>query len=611
LVFVPLFFLGGVEGRFFRPLGAAYVISLAASLIVAMTVTPVLCWLFLRKVGHGQHEERDGWLVRVLKTRYAAALSWALRKKAVVVGGSAGLLAVAFALATTYGSSFLPEFNEGSITLFLNTPAGTSLPESNRIAQRIEVQASKIEGVAAVTRRTGRAEQDEHAEPVSASEVDVRLLPGADVHAVRRDLTTLLDATPGVTSQIGGPIGHRLSHILSGTPAAVAIKVFGDDLDELRAVAVQIDTALRPMPGVRDLVANREVLTDTVPMRFDRERLARYGMTPADAAGQLETAFLGRTVGAVNLGSARLDIVLRLTESARQTLDDVRRFPLHAPSGAIVRVETVAEVFEEQASSLITRENVRRKAVISCNVADGHNLGDLVASIRERVDPIIAAHEGVYVEYGGQFEAQEQASSRILWASLGVLALIFVILYSAFGSARPVTLVLLNLPLALVGGVGALFLADSPSILGNLAALLTGDGYIAPVVSISALVGFIGLAGVACRNGLLLISHWYHLMEHEGVAKVDAVQRGAAERLVPILMTALSSALALIPLVMRKGEIGSELQYPIAVVILGGLVTSTFLNLFVVPVAFAMFGGGPRSRATETVDYPDPQGGPR
>ncbi len=605
LVFVPLFFLGGVEGRFFRPLGAAYVISLGASLLVAMTLTPVLCYYLLRNAP-AVHGERDGWLVRQLKVGYAVGLDFALRSRALVLGTAAVLLAAAVALAASFGSSFLPEFNEGSITLFLNTPAGTSLPESDRIARRIELRAGEIEGVAAVTRRTGRAEQDEHAEPVSASEVDIRLEPDADVHSVRRALVALLDATPGVTSQIGGPIGHRLSHILSGTPAAVAIKVFGDDLDELRAIAREIDGALRPLPGIRDLVANREVLTDTLPIRFDRDRLALYGLTPAAAATQLETAFLGRTVGVVNQGSARLDIVLRLAESARQDLDDVRRFLLRTPSGATIRVETVADVYEEQASSLITRENVRRKAVISCNVAEGHNLGDLIASIRARVDPMIARRDGVYVEYGGQFEAQEEASRRILWASIGVLALIVVILYAAFGLARPVLLVLLNLPLALVGGVAALFLADSPSVLANLAGLFGSGSYIAPVVSISAMVGFIGLAGVACRNGLLLISHYYHLMEEEGVPPQEAVRRGAQERLVPILMTALSSALALIPLVLGKGEIGSELQYPIAVVILGGLVSSTFLNLFVVPVAFQLFGGGPRPRRGARLDPTTP-----
>ena len=603
LVFVPLFFLGGIEGRFFRPLGAAYVIGLGASLIVAMTVTPVLCYYLLRNAP-AVEGKREGWLVRVLKARYTSALRFALRARSLVLAGSGALLAAAVLLATTYGSSFIPEFNEGSITLFVNTPPGTSLPESDRVAHQIEIQAGRISGVAAVTRRTGRAEQDEHVEPVSSSEMEIRLEAGVDPDAVRHDLVALLAAAPGVTTQLGGPIAHRLSHILSGTPAAIAIKVFGDDLNELRAIAKQVENAMRPLPGVRDLVANREVLSDTVPIRFDNDKLAHYGLTPADAATQLETAFLGRTVGVVNRGASRLDIVLRLASEERQDLDDVRSFLLQAPSGAIVRVRDVAIVIEEQSSSLVTRENVRRKAVISCNVAEGHNLGDLVKEIRARVDPVIEGYPGTYVEYGGQFEAQEEASRRILLASLAVLVAIAIILYSAFQSARPVLLILLNLPLALVGGVVALFLSDSPDIVRNVAALFGSGTYVAPVVSISALVGFIGLAGVACRNGLLLISHYYHLMEEEGVAKKDAVMQGARERLVPILMTALTSALALVPLALAKGEIGSELQHPIAVVILGGLVSSTFLNLFVVPIGFDLLGGGPRRSGGDRVDSP-------
>ena len=600
LVFVPLFFLGGIEGRFFRPLGIAYTIGLAASLLVAMTVTPVLCYYLLPSasvVG----EKREGWLVRVLKALYDRALNFALRARMLVLAASAALLVAAVLLAMTYGSSFIPAFNEGSITLFLNTPPGTSLKESDRVARQLELQVGAIAGVAAVTRRTGRAEQDEHAEPVSASEIDIRMEADADPAAVRHALEELLDASPGITKQLGGPIDHRLSHILSGTPAAIAIKVFGDDLEELREIAAAVENAMLPIPGVRDLVANREVMTDTVPIRFDNTRLAHYGLTPADAAGQLETAFLGQTVGVVNRGASRMDIVLRLDDKAREDLDDVRSFTLQAPSGALVRVRDVAQVIEEQASSLITRENVRRKAVISCNVAEGHNLGDLIAEITLHVDPVIRKYPGTYVEYGGQFEAQKEASGRILLASLAVLGVIVLVLYSAFRSVRPVLLILLNLPLALVGGVAALFIAESPDLLKNIGALFGSGAYVAPVVSISALVGFIGLAGVACRNGLLLISHYYHLMEEEGVAKKDAVVQGARERLVPILMTAMSSALALVPLVLAKGEIGSELQHPIAVVILGGLVSSTFLNLFVVPIGFDLFGGGPRKSRDDTI----------
>lgn len=593
LVFSPLFFLSGVEGRFFRPLGAAYVISLVASLFVAVTVTPVLCHLLLSR-SRTVREGRDGFLVRALKRAYTASLALALRMKAAVLLLALAGVAGAVALASTYGSSFLPDFNEGSITLFVSTPPGTSLAESNRVARRIDAAVAALPGVASVARRTGRAENDEHAEPVSASEIDVRLAPGADPAATRQRLSDLLAALPGVTAQIGGPISHRLSHILSGTPAAVAIKLYSDDLATLRSLAKELEAALRGVPGVRDLVANREVLAEHLPVVFHRDRLARFGLTPADAAEQLEAAFLGRRLGVVHRGASRTEIVLRLVEDARDEPRDVEDFLLRAPSGALARVRDVADVRVEATSNLISRENVKRKAVVSCNVADGYNLGDLVAAVRAKVDPIVARTPGTFVEYGGQFEAQAQASRRILLASLGALVLVAAVLYGSLRAWRPVVLCLLNLPLALVGGVVAVFVADSPSVLGNAVALFRG-GYVPPVLSIASLVGFIGLAGVAVRNGLLLIQHWYHLMEREGVPKERAVVLGAQERLVPILMTALTSALALVPLVLAKGELGSELQYPLAVVMLGGLVSSTFLNLVVVPVAFVLFGGGPRA----------------
>ncbi|MBL9088230.1 MAG: efflux RND transporter permease subunit [Planctomycetia bacterium] len=599
LVFAPLFLLSGVEGRLFQPLGASYVISLAASLVVAVTVTPVLCYWLLGRA-KAVESGRDGWLVRVLKRGYARGLAFALRRKPVVVAGALAAVAGSLLLVSTFGSSFLPEFNEGSITLFLNTPAGTSLVESDRITGHVETQVARLPGVASVTRRTGRAENDEHAEPVSASELDVRLRPGARVEEVHRALVRLFDATPGLTAQIGGPIAHRLSHILSGTPAAVAIKLFGDDLATLRTMAKDCERALAGVPGVRDLVANREIRAAHLPIAFDRDALARHGLTPADAARQVETAFLGRHVGVIHRGGARSDVVLRLGDAWRDEPSDVEAFLLRAPSGAMLRLATVAEVREDVTSSLITRENVKRKAVVSCNVAEGHNLGDLVAEIRRRVDPIVAAHPGTFVEYGGQFEAQAEASHRILLSSLAVLVLVVGVLFASLRAVRPVLLCLVNLPLALVGGVAAVFVADSPSVLGNAVALFRG-GYVAPVLSIASLVGFIGLAGIAIRNGLLLIDHYYHLMEREGVPKDVAVVQGSLERLVPILMTAISSALALVPLVLAKGEIGSELQHPLAVVMLGGLVSSTVLNLFVVPVGFALFGGGPRAAVTDPV----------
>jgi CzcA family heavy metal efflux pump len=593
LVFVPLFFLSGVEGRFFRPLGLAYVLSLSASLVVAMTVTPVLCHLGLSRAK--AIERGDGLLVRALKVAYDRTLTGALRAPWLVLGAALLLVVGALALGRTFGSSFLPDFNEGSVTVFLNSPPGTSLEESDRLARHLERQMLQIQGVASVTRRSGRAEDDEHAEPVSASEMDLRLAEDSDLHHVMASLRGMLDGTPGITAQLGGPIAHRLSHILSGTPAAVAIKVFGDDLTTLRRMAGEIEAAIRVVPGVRDLVANREVMTATLPVEFDRRALARYDLTPASAAHQIETAFRGRVVGTMNEGTARYDIVVRLEESARRDPETLRQFRLRGRSGALVPLHAVATMREEPASSLITREQVKRKAVVSCNVDDGHNLGDLVREIRARVDPVVARYPGTFVEYGGQFEAQAEASRRIGFWSLAVLVVIVFLLYGAFRTFRPVWLILLNLPLALVGGVVAVFLDGSPDPLANLLALVRGGaGYVAPVVSIASLVGFIGLAGIACRNGLLLVSHIYHLMEEEGVERAEAIRRGARERLVPILMTALSSALALVPIALARGEIGSELQHPLAVVILGGLVSSTFLNLVVIPVGFALFGGGPR-----------------
>jgi CzcA family heavy metal efflux pump len=580
LFFAPLFFLAGVEGRFFRPLGLAYAASIGASLLVAVTVTPVLCYLLL---GRARTRERESPLARWLTTAYARALAVALRCKRAVLASALALVAGAAALASGFGSSFLPEFNEGSLTVFVGAPPGTSLAESERAARAIELRLQAVPGVTAVSRRTGRGELDEHAEPPNTSDIDVRIDPSADVATVRERVVDVLAEVPGLTTQIGGPIAHRLSHILSGTPAAIAIKVFGDDLDTLRAIAHDIDTALRGVPGVRDLVANREVTTDTLPVAFDRDALARVGLTPADAAHQIETAFLGRRLGTVTEGTARIDIVLRLPESSRRTTEDVRAFVLRAPSGALVRLGTVAAVREEPAVSLITRENASRKAVVSCNVAQGHNLGDLVARIRERVDPIAQRHAGVWVEYGGQFEAQQEAERRILGVSLAVLLVVLGMLWASFRSLRPPLLILLNLPLALVGGVVALSWAE-------------------PILSIPAVVGFIGLAGVAARNGLLLVSHTVALMRTENLAPEAAVLRGARERLIAILMTALSSALALVPLVVAQDAIGNELQYPLAVVILGGLASSTLLNLFVIPVGFALFGARPQPQP-----FPEPQ----
>lgn len=602
MVFVPLLFLEGLEGRFFRPLGIAYITSILASLLVALTVTPALCrLLFARRFRDGAADtgERhgDGPLVRFLKRRYRPMLEATIARGRGRVLGGAGLLAVlALALASTFGTSFLPTFNEGTYTVFLMAPPGTSLRESDRLARGVEVRLAEIEGVTSVTRRTGRAERDEHAEPVSSSEIEVVLGPDGDSAAVRRGIDHVLDAVPGVTTMIGQPIEHRMSHLLSGTPASIAIDIFGDDLAGLRRVAKRVEAALESVPGTRDVAANREVMVTSLPIRYRPQDLAAVGLTPASAADQVRRALHGDTVAEVNEGVRRYDVVVRLTESQRSRVEQIDDLMLHGSSGAIVRLRDVADLGPERTSNLIARENAQRKATVSTNVADGHNLGDLVAEVRRVVDPIVA-EAGFHVRYGGQFEAQQSAARTIGIMGAVVAIVMFLLLQASTGRARVAFLVMLNLPLALIGGVAAIYLSESPSFIGNTVALSgLGGRYIAPVISIASLVGFVTLFGIAVRNGILLVNHYEHLRTVEGRDLHTAIVEGSLERLSPILMTALTAALGLIPLAIAGGEPGSELLSPPAIVVLGGLVSSTFLNLFVVPAGYAVaFGLARRS----------------
>lgn len=588
IVFVPLLFLSGLEGRFFRPLGVTYIVSILASLGVALTVTPALCKLLLRGGSHAR-EERDGLLVRWLKRGYEPALRLAIRFRRSVLAGAAVLTALALWLGSTFGTSFLPEFNEGTFTVFLMAPPGTSLRESDRLARGVESRLVEIEGVRSVTRRTGRAERDEHAEPVSSSEIEVTVEPGHDKHEVRRRIDAVLGSVPGVTTMVGQPIEHRLSHILSGTPAAIAINVYGEDLDRLRAVAKEIEGTLRGVPGARDVNANREVLITSLPVRYRPAELAAAGLTPASAAEQVQTAMYGRVVAAVNEGVRRYDLVVRLRPEERERTEQVGDLLLRGVGGATVRLSEVADIGPERTSNLIARENAQRKAVISVNVAEGANLGDLVEAVRERVDPIVR-RAGFTVSYGGQFEAQRSASRTILIAGAGVLVLMLMLLQVSTGSARVALLVMANLPLALIGGILAVYFTESGSPIANALALFgIGDrAYVAPVISIASMVGFITLFGIAVRNGILLVNHYAHVMRVEGASFDEAVVRGSLERLAPILMTALCAALGLVPLALALGEPGSELLAPLAIVVLGGLVSSTFLNLFVVPAGYWM-----------------------
>jgi CzcA family heavy metal efflux pump len=624
IVFLPLMFLDGLEGRFFKPLAATYIVSIMASLVVALTVTPAMCKLLLKPKARDQgdadaehhkhgHAKTDGFLVRWLKRRYEPSLRWSLNHRRLVVGAALVTTCLSLLLARTFGTSFLPEFNEGSFTVFVSSPPGTSLGESNRAAQAIEARLIRIDGVKSVTRRTGRAERDEHAEPVSNSELDILVAPGGDKAAIRKEIAAIATAVPGVTVQIGQPIEHRLSHILSGTPAAIAINVYGEDLATLRSLARQIESELKGLPGARDVTANREVLITSVPFRYRHQELAAAGLTAADAAEQVQMALYGEEVAEVNQGVRRYAMVVRLDPSERERIEQVQDLMLRGIAedgkpGPTVRLREVADIGPEKTPNIIARENAQRKAVISCNVADGHNLGDLVAEVKARVEPIVQ-REGYIVEFGGQFEAQQSASRTLLVAGAGITIVMLLLLQLSTGSLKVALLVMINLPLATIGGIAAVFITDSllhAGLIRNTLALfgLGSSTYLAPVLSIASLVGFITLFGIAVRNGILLVNHYRHLIELEHKTMTEAIVKGSMERLVPILMTALSAALGLLPLALASGKPGSELLAPLAVVVLGGLLTSTFLNLFVVPAGYALvhragsLAAGPGSHAS-------------
>jgi len=588
MVFVPLLFLEGLEGRFFQPLGIAYIVSILASLVVALSVTPAMCRLLFARAferahaggaadgadGHGALSDHgDSRLVRWLKARYEPLLRAAIARRVAVLAGTMAMAAAALAYALSFGTSFRPTFREGTFTVFLMAPPGTSLSESDRLARGVEQRLIGIDGVSSVTRRTGRAERDEHAEPVSFSEIEVTMKADASPDAVRVMIDRIIGDVPGINTMIGQPIEHRLSHILSGTPAAVAIDIFGNDLDVLRGVAKEVESALKSVPGTRDVNANREVLVTSLPIRYRAQDLAAAGLSPASAARQVQQALHGESVAEVNQGVQRLEIVVRLAEDDRASIAQVGELILRGEGGALVRLREVADIGPERTSNLIARENAQRKAIVSTNIADGYNLGDLVAAVRAKVDPIVA-RAGCTVRYGGQFEAQQSASRTIVSMGAVVAVLMFLMLQAATGRARTALLVMLNLPLALIGGIAAIG--------------LTAPAGTTPILSIPNMVGFITLFGIAVRNGILLVNHYAHLEQHEGCAPAEAVVRGSLERLVPILMTALTAALGLIPLALSGNKPGSEILAPLAIVVLGGLVSSTVLNLFVIPAGHAL-----------------------
>ena len=568
VVFLPLFFLGGVEGRLLRPLGFAYVVSILASLLVAVTVTPVLCSCLLpnAKAVQTEHESK---LVHWLKLRYADVLETVLEHPKRVLVGAAATLALAIAVTPFLGSAFLPEFNEGALTISVVTVPGTSLDESNAIGRRVEQILLANRAVRNTDRRQGRAELDEHAQGVNAAEIDVTLKEDVEKEALFEELRGEFSAIPGTNVTIGQPIGHRIDHMLSGTRANIAVKIFGPDLYELREVGTQVRDAMQMVPGVADLQLEQQIDVPQLRIQADRAALARYGMTVGQLAEAIDVAFNGEVVSQVLEEGRSVDLVVRFPEAVRSNANVISGVVFDTPTGQRVPLSQLARVVTDRGPNSVSRENVQRKIVVQANVA-GRDLGSTVADIRAAITERVTLPPEYHVEYGGQFEAQEESTRTLAALSLISIAAIFLILFAEFGSARTATLVMANLPLALIGGV--------------IAVALTGR-----VVSIASLVGFVTLFGIATRNGILLVSHYRQLLS-EGAAFREAIVRGSLERLSPILMTALTAGLALIPLAFGGGEPGNELQTPMATVILGGLLSATALNMLVLPALYCLFG---------------------
>ncbi|MGC9452383.1 MAG: efflux RND transporter permease subunit [Oceanipulchritudo sp.] len=569
VVFLPLFFLSGVEGRLLQPMGLAYIVSIFASLGIALTVTPVLAALLLPS-SRNLESEHEGWLAGLLKPLYRRTLDKVLHHTWLSISFAAVLLLSALILAPGLGRAFLPEFNEGALTVSYVIAPDTSLDESDKIGREAELRLLQNDGVVSVQRRTGRAELDEHAQPVNAGELEVVL----DLDAVRREVAMeqardTLAAIRGVQFTVGQPISHRIDHMLSGTRASIAVKIFGPDLAKLRRLAELVESEMAGVAGIVDLAVEPMVNTPQIAIQFDREAMALHGVTARQLAHIVEIAFNGESAGRVLEGHRAFEIVVRYDEASRESFEALGAALVKTPDGSLLPLSALAKIEYDLGPNQIGRENAQRKLVVQANVA-GRDLGGVIDDIQERVQQNVGLPQNYYIEYGGQFES-EQAASRTIWTlSLVSLVLIILILYYEFGSLRDTAFALVNLPLALIGGIWSVWLTDG-------------------IVSVASLVGFITLFGIAARNGILLISHYHNLMR-EGKPLAEAVKQGSIERLNPILMTALTAALALIPLALGIGEPGKEIEAPMAIVILGGLFTATFLNMIVVPALYARFG---------------------
>ena len=569
--FVPLFFLSGMEGRMLVPLGIAFIVALAASTVVALTVTPVLCSYLLgkEKTKKQNNENSDSAVARKMKQWYGSALTFVLGHKKGVLGGIIGLFVVALGCFFTLGRSFLPPFNEGSFTINISSLPGISLEESDKMGHRAEELLLSIPEIQTVARKTGRAELDEHALGVNVSEIEAPFeLKDRSRSELVAEVREKLGTIVGANVEIGQPISHRIDAMLSGTKANIAIKLFGDDLNRMFTLGNEIKSAIQGIPGIADLNVEQQIERPQLVISPKREMLAKYGISLPEFSEFVNVCLAGEAVSQVYEKGKSFDLTVRVKDDLRDEMEKIRNLMIDTGDGQKIPLNYVAEIRSAMGPNTISRENVKRKIVISANVAD-RDLRSVVNDIQAQVDAQIKLPEGYHIEYGGQFESEQAASRTLALTSFMSIVVIFLLLYHEFRNVKESAIILINLPLALIGGVFALLIT-------------TGE------VSIPAIIGFISLFGIATRNGMLLISHYNHLQQEEGYGVYDSVIHGSLDRLNPILMSALSSALALIPLALSGDLPGNEIQSPMAKVILGGLLTSTFLNGFIIPIVYLM-----------------------
>jgi len=568
VAFLPLFFLSGMEGRMLQPLGVSFIVALFVSLIVAMTLTPLLSKLLLSSEKYLEKNTSEKWLVRKLSFYYEQSLYWALKYKALVIITTIALFVVSLFAFSTLGRSFLPEFNEGSLTLSVVTKPGTSLEESNKLGNLIESELLLIPEITSTARRTGRGELDEHSQTTNSAEIDVNFeLKERSSADFMSDVRETLARIPGIASTVGQPLGHRIDHMISGTRANIAIKLFGNDLNKMFLLGNEIKAAIIDIEGLVDVNVDQQVEIPQIQIRANREMLAAYGISIKEFNEFVEYAFSNEKVGDIYEGQRSFDLTLRLNKNYTETIEGIRSALIDTYDGKKVPLEQVADIVSVVGPSSISRENVQRKIVISANVASG-DLRGIVQQIQANVNANINLPENYRIEYGGQFESEAKASRTLMLTSILAILVIFLLLFQEFKDFKLAAIILFNLPLALIGGIFSIYFTSG-------------------ILSIPAIIGFITLFGIATRNGILLISNFQRL-QSKGVSIMETVTKGSADRLNAILMTALTAALALIPLAFNGDLSGNEIQSPMAKVILGGLLTSTLLNIYIVPIVYSI-----------------------